>query len=571
MSKKPSPKAKAEALAQLSQLKAFEAVFRSSCQLQGAPPYRPLVRAVQEAIADGGATRVETVALEGPSVDAAVVRAVAEALAGYGGARRLLLTGCRLGDGGLAAVAALLRASGGPWWRGARLEALEIRETAEEGPPSQPPAAAGAAPAPGAAGLSAPATADGSAASGGGGSGSGGGGDAAVAAATAEGAAGPQRDSTAPPRASGSIASSTGGGKAASPDAAAFPIQLCIAAAAVRDRSPGPGELPPAVGRLRTPLQLRGTCMRAALLAAGHGCPQQQPQQQPQPQQPQQQQQQQVPQHPRPCFGGTAIKDLALALGVTALPLTTLVLDFTRLGDEAAELLAPGLQRCGALKVLSLRGCGLGAAGARAIAVALTPPLAVAHNGSAGSGAAAAAGHHSRFRPPALTLGIGAADGAAGAAAAEGAEAAGPWRGPALTSLSLSHNPGIGGLGLLSINAMLRHSPSLEALGLADVGLTGDDAIALSGLASALLAGCPAIAELDLRFNQLGDRGVSLLLPLPPARPTLVALRVTAHIGRGLARQLVTLLAANAPARAKKGGKGKGKSKGKAAAARAPR
>jgi uncharacterized protein YciW len=43
-----------------------------------------------------------------------------------------------------------------------------------------------------------------------------------------------------------------------------------------------------------------------------------------------------------------------------------------------------------------------------------------------------------------------------------------------------------------------------QALALADVGLTGADAIALSGLVAALLAGCPAIAELDLRLNQLG-------------------------------------------------------------------
>jgi hypothetical protein len=189
--------------------------------------------------------------------------------------------------------------------------------------------------------------------------------------------------------------------------------------------------------------------MRAAL-PLGPGCP---PLLQGEP--PQQGQQ-----HPRPCFGGAAVRDLALALGVAGLPLTTLVLDFTCLGDEAAEALAPGLQRCAALKVLSLRGCGLSAAGASAVAGALTPPLAAAAAGGSGSGGsssgaaavAAVSAHHSRFRPPALALGAGAAGGAP----------AGPWRGHALTSLDLSHNPSIGGLGLLSVNALLRHTPSME-------------------------------------------------------------------------------------------------------------
>jgi hypothetical protein len=176
----------AEALAQLSQLKAFEAVFRSSCQLQGAPPYRPLLRAVQGAIADGGARGCETVALEGPGVDAAVVRAAAEALAGYSGARRLSLTGCRPGDAGLSAVAALLRASGGPWWRGARLEVLEIRDTAQDGP-SCPPAAAGTGSGPAAA-AAGPETAGGRAAGASAGGGSGGS-DAAAAAVVETGAA----------------------------------------------------------------------------------------------------------------------------------------------------------------------------------------------------------------------------------------------------------------------------------------------------------------------------------------------------------------------------------------------
>jgi hypothetical protein len=61
-----------------------------------------------------------------------------------------------------------------------------------------------------------------------------------------------------------------------------------------------------------------------------------------------------------------------------------------------------------------------------------------------------------------------------------------------------------------------------------------------------------------------GDRGAALFLVLPPARPNLGVLRVTPHIGRGLAQQLVALTRANhrpAAKRKKGGGQGGGTAK----------
>jgi hypothetical protein len=172
---------------------------------------------------------------------------------------------------------------------------------------------------------------------------------------------------------------------------------------------------------------------------------------------------------------------------VTGLALTSLVLDFTWLGDEGLSLLAPGLQRCSTLTVLSLRGCGLSAAGARSLAVALTPPpppaaaLAAAaavggtfwsqprmgmtpgsdgDNSVAGGGTSAT--QHTRFRPPALDVALAVSAAAYGTPASEViAKPRGPWRGPLLRSLVLSCNA-IGAAGLLSLNALLRHETALE-------------------------------------------------------------------------------------------------------------
>jgi hypothetical protein len=555
----------------VNKFKAFEAVFRVSCQQRGAQPYKPLLRLVQEGVATGGgggASPCERVSLSG--VGSAVVCAAAAALAGYPDTKHLCLVDCSLGDGGLAAISALLRASGGRWWRGSRLLTVQIQQCGREAAaatlqrPCDPhgPSGAAAVPEQFAAEAAARDTGGGPLDSSGGteaGAPDGGQHQAEDAEAGPALEREPSTRAPSPPPvptpslgdgwqpliASQPAASQGSSGGAAPSSLQRFPIQLSVAQAALRDRGPLPEELPSSVSRLRTPLQVRSSCMRATLPVADATPP--------------------TPtgtgsssssstatcssdgQHTEsdstsssltgipdatsavapPCFGPAALKDLALALSVSGLKLSTLTFDFTQLGDAAVELLASGLQRCSGLTALSLRCCGIGPGGARALAAALTPPppppLAAAavssttttttttttSSSSSAATAPAAPANHSRFRPPALALETPCSAAAGwGSSYTAGAQqqqqqASGPWLGPTLKSLSLSGNP-IGGAGVLGLNALLRRAVALEALGLADVGLTDCDAIPLQGLVSALTTGCPAIAELDLDRNYIG-------------------------------------------------------------------
>ena len=45
----------------INQLRAFEAVFRVSCQQRGAPLYRPLLQQLQQLVEDGGGTPLQEV------------------------------------------------------------------------------------------------------------------------------------------------------------------------------------------------------------------------------------------------------------------------------------------------------------------------------------------------------------------------------------------------------------------------------------------------------------------------------------------------------------------------------
>jgi hypothetical protein len=124
------------------------------------------------------------------------------------------------------------------------------------------------------------------------------------------------------------------------------------------------------------------------------------------PQQQQQQQQQQPPPPPqkqRPQFTPPALQSFALALGVSGLVLTSLVLDHTHLGDTGLSHLLPGLQRCSSLKVLSLQYCGLGPSAASTLSSVLaagpsvntgtySKGYSVGNKAAAAAAAAAAAG-----------------------------------------------------------------------------------------------------------------------------------------------------------------------------------
>jgi hypothetical protein len=68
----------------------------------------------------------------------------------------------------------------------------------------------------------------------------------------------------------------------------------------------------------------------------------------------------------------------------------------------------------------------------------------------------------------------------------------------------------------------------------------------------------PSLGALARPAPRAGDRGAALFLPLLPARPSLIILRLTPRIGRGTMQQISALLEANQGARAPgKGAHGK--------------
>jgi hypothetical protein len=85
---------------------------------------RPLVEALQRCVAES--TPLTAVALSGAAVCGPHAQAVAECLAGYTAVVTLSFLNCSIGDMGVHALAALLRASSCHWWTGSRLQALEV-------------------------------------------------------------------------------------------------------------------------------------------------------------------------------------------------------------------------------------------------------------------------------------------------------------------------------------------------------------------------------------------------------------------------------------------------------------
>lgn len=217
------------------------------------------------------------------------------------------------------------------------------------------------------------------------------------------------------------------------------------------------------------------------------------------------------------CFSAGAMQQLSLALGVTGLQLQRLVLDHTTLGDDGISSLAAGLRCCSSLKVLSLQHCGIGAAGAKELAEAVTVMPSVYKKQSSGTNSSSTPSAHgmgSRMSMGSVGLSV--------APPAVSAESGGPSTTstavsssmtssgksssasePVLLELHMSGNP-LGPAGLHAISKAVKIMPDLKVLGLADIGV---DAAAAAGqlevqvLAHSLLSSPNELTTLDFADN----------------------------------------------------------------------
>jgi hypothetical protein len=216
---------------------------------------------------------------------------------------------------------------------------------------------------------------------------------------------------------------------------------------------------------------------------------------------------------------------MSLALGVTSLQLQKLVLDHTTLGDEGMLILAAGLGSCSSLKVLSLRYCSIGPAGAQQLAEALVPTCKKQQgsSGTATSGAAGPTGSRMSMGAvnpqlalptpaPAETAGSSPSTGrSSSAVATTGSANAGSCaqagRQPLLLSLHLDGNP-LGAAGLHAVNRAVRLMSSIKGLMLADIGLDCSMQpvqLEVQVLAHSLLAGPNELNTLDFTDNHISE------------------------------------------------------------------
>lgn len=223
-------------------------------------------------------------------------------------------------------------------------------------------------------------------------------------------------------------------------------------------------------------------------------------------------------------FSPAALQQLSLALRVTVLELQRLVLDHTSLGDQGTAILAVGLGACSTLKVLNLRYCGIGPAGAQALAEALVPACKqrIASSSSAPTAAGSAG---SRISMSSLNPQLASAAEAAGAppaasnlkssstAAPSGSSsgASSGSREPQLSELRLDGKP-LGVVGLHSVSKAVRLLSSVKVITLADVSVncqTPQAALEVQVLAHSLLAGPNELCTLDFTDNHISK------LPVP--------------------------------------------------------
>lgn len=220
------------------------------------------------------------------------------------------------------------------------------------------------------------------------------------------------------------------------------------------------------------------------------------------------------------CFSAAPLQQLSLALGVMNLQLQRLVLDHTRLGDQGISTLTTGLANCSSLKVLSLRYCGIGPAGAQRLAEALVPackkqlgtstPAATAAAGPAGS--RMSMGSINPQLATALDTGavgsttVGRSSSAATASISTTAGSSPTAsREPLLLEVHMSGNP-LGAAGLHAVNKAVRLMSSWKVLTLADISLDCSSPAAqleVQVLAHSLLAGPNELSTLDFTNNHI--------------------------------------------------------------------
>ncbi|KAG2498359.1 hypothetical protein HYH03_003618 [Edaphochlamys debaryana] len=320
----PEKKKGPKQLAAISQLTAFQNMYKAACKRYGINPDKPLLEEVEAKLTVCKA--LDKVSLRGPQHTGASMCAVLDAMAGYAHIKNLCCWGCNIGDEGLYALTQLLRASVTRTWTGSKPRLLEIVHdgamvAAERWPERYLAQANGmGGMVTRGAGFPLPSLALGH--------------TQAVTLDTA-------------------LLQPEAAGEAEALDLASLERQLSNLMA-----STSTGITTVLYGQIAT---ARGTAEAAAagLPAA-------------------------VPRHqgdgrpllyapPPQAWSSEVLKEFSLALGAQGHMIGILILDHNHLGDMGAKLLAPGLKRCAPLKQLSLAHCGIGPEGAAALAASLEP------------------------------------------------------------------------------------------------------------------------------------------------------------------------------------------------------
>jgi hypothetical protein len=218
------------------------------------------------------------------------------------------------------------------------------------------------------------------------------------------------------------------------------------------------------------------------------------------------------------------------------LQLQRLVLDHSLLSDEGISTLASGLSCCSSLKVLSLRYCNIGAAGAQQLAEALVP--ACKHHGMEGGPVAAATGVaasrmslscvNPQLAPMAAATPAQAAGitnnatnmpmASSGTTPSSSTASGTSSKQPTLQQLHLDGNP-LGAAGLHAVSKAVRWMTGIKVLTLADIHLDCSmhaDQLEVQVLAHSLLTGPHEINTLDFTDNHISKWGQRARLTCRP-------------------------------------------------------
>eukprot|EP00775_Hariotina_reticulata_P003245 gene3245-biopygen4903 len=496
-------------------LKTFETTYKAACRHHGVPlAYKPLLLQLQEC--QEASKPCTKVLLAGASVDRHVLSAVVDALAYYQPAKVLQCFGCNIGNEGIMAISALLKASAGRWWKGCKLNTLEIHSDGSSQQLEQQP--------------------------------------------HHQHCHHHKQQTSLNPRAEEISANLDRRPLGVCPP---MPAYLEVTSPTLMQRAQNDmnsrlasydhihyRQHPPQPLMHAKMLATDATMMpwRQAL-PQPIGVTTADSKTQPEYQSSAHQQMSAAPAalHDNGAcrFSTAALQELSLALGVLNLGLVRLVLDHTMLGNDGMAALSLGLAGCCSLKHFSACHCGIGPSGIRHFVTALIGCSSSSNNSSSGSFSVARAGdlrgiRHSASMAAASRLSHTSSSNPPSQSSTPRVATVGL----ALDELHLSGNP-LKGRGLQHLNPVLHAMASLKVLGLASIDVTDADKVQLAGLVSALTLGQSQITAVDFGGNHIGNRCAKHLLTVLEQKTSLQLLKLTPHLECDVVERCTLLMQQN--------------------------